>query len=54
MTLQALLRRPSAFVPMAAFAITWLPRAPRPALKVLALQLAAALVPIATIVILES
>jgi hypothetical protein len=35
-------------------AVTWLPREPRAALLVLALQVAAALVPIATVIVLES
>ena len=39
---------------IAAFAVEWLPRAPRPALLVLALQLGAALLPLATIIVLES
>ena len=39
---------------MALFAMTWLPRAVRPALLVLALQAAAAAIPIATILLLES
>jgi hypothetical protein len=36
------------------FSATWIPRAPKAALGVLALQLCAAAVPIATILILES
>lgn len=36
------------------FAATWLPRAPRAALCVLLLQAGAALVPIATVLVLES
>jgi hypothetical protein len=36
------------------FALTWLPRAPRPAAVILALQVAAGLVAIATVVRLES
>lgn len=39
---------------IASFAATWLPRAPRAALLVLLLQLGAALVPIATVIVLES
>jgi hypothetical protein len=41
-------------VPVVAyFAIRWLPREPRPAMLVLALQACAALVPIAAILVLE-
>jgi hypothetical protein len=36
------------------FALTWLPRTPRPAAAILALQLAAGLVSIASVVLLES
>jgi hypothetical protein len=39
---------------MVLFAVTWLPRAVRPALFVLALQAAAAAIPVATILLLES
>jgi hypothetical protein len=39
---------------VAFFAMKWLPRAPRQALAVLSLQVAAALVPIITIIVLES
>lgn len=39
---------------IAVFAATWLPRAPRAALLVLMLQLGVALVPLATVVVLES
>jgi hypothetical protein len=41
-------------VVMVSFAVTWLPRAVRPAVLVLALQTAAAAVPIATILLLEA
>jgi len=44
----------AAQVPIAAwFALTWLPRAPRPATLILALQCCAALVAIALVVVLE-
>jgi hypothetical protein len=36
------------------FAATWIPRAPKAALLVLLLQLGAAVVPIATVIVLES
>jgi hypothetical protein len=36
------------------FALTWLPRAPRPAAVILALQVGAGLLAIATVVLLES
>jgi hypothetical protein len=38
---------------MAFFAIKWLPQAPRQALQILALQVAAALVPIVLIILVE-
>jgi hypothetical protein len=41
-------------VSVAIFAVTWLPRAARPALAILALQLASAAIPIVLILILES
>jgi hypothetical protein len=41
-------------VAMAVFAVAWLPRALRPALLILALQAAAAAIPVATILLLES
>jgi hypothetical protein len=41
-------------VAMTVFAVAWLPRAPRPALLVLIIQAAAAAIPIATILLLES
>lgn len=39
-------------VVMVVFAVTWLPRAPRPVLLVLALQVGAAVIPIATVMAL--
>jgi hypothetical protein len=39
---------------MLSFAVRWLPQATRPALLVLALQAAAAAIPVATILLLES
>lgn len=39
---------------MLLFAVTWLPRATRPALLVLALQIVAAAIPEAAILVLES
>ncbi len=39
---------------IAYFAVRWLPRAPRPGLLVLALQVGAALIPIIIVMVLES
>ena len=53
----AMLKQPSAFLPpaisLAALAIKWLPRAPRAAAQIVALQAAAALAALAPVFVLK-